>query len=680
MASNNNSDSELDSLYDALSISRTDEITCFAPRPRLKTPCTALPKKRRLQIEIKLHEILAESGNILADTGKEEPVPKLLMELASLLRCQPSRHVRFIKVEGRRTEMLSYIASRCHVALRTRYLKTTLSNENKHRDINDSEPELSTHHLTPAKAGTHISKLQPKENQDKLDDNDHSDDDLTEGTGTEWERASLQRPQLRREKPMMDETTFVTPTKQSGSSNRMPSAGFQLTEDRLTARLAAFGLMDNPWIASPDSVASPNPSDVFSTTSAASTPMSIKDDFEPDSPVHHRRQSYLKRLGEESPTRRVSFGKILDGMRELRITDEAPEVGNGSSPGRTSFNVPYMRRRNVSDGATPCGKDLKAKEPIIADAFDTGEEAESRTHKIIRVKSRLAPLQVSHTTKRPMVFLNKTKEHTVHDILEFMRESARDPSLAPGYIYCFAEKSAPGYLKIGHTRSLKIHGENSGIVLLPEEEKDEDTVKRRLKEWGQKCGHDIDYKFRVLMPCAVWKMESYIHMTLHEEKRVARCPNISCTTNHKEWFEITEIEARSTIEAWQKFSELKPYDEYGQMGKYWLSYAKKNSKQYKGLDTKRWLEGPWADETSKAIERRNEAKKLRREKIELEKLQKEEIELEKEKGKAERELARLDRQLARLDRQLAQHKIQELEKRIERLRRKQRASGVNLEG
>ncbi|KAJ3522211.1 hypothetical protein NM208_g12954 [Fusarium decemcellulare] len=628
MASYKNWTGELGELCDALGIERTGPINCFVRNEASQPTCRIIPQSKRPKIDVILRKILANAGN-------EETVQELLLQLAEPLRCYKTHHKERVEVEGRSYDVLDYVASRLNVALRTWHQDRIRSNENKHRDSNISGPEHSAQHHTPAKAGTQILELPPEENQDKPGDDNHSDDGLTEGTRVEWKRASLQRPQLKREEPMMDETAFITPTKQRDSSNRMPSAGFQLTENQLTAGFAACNLTENLLIASPDSVASPNPSDIFSPNSAASTPMSIKDDFEPDPPVQRRRQSYLKRAEEESPTRRVSFRKLLDDMRELRITDEAPEARNRSS--QTSLNVPYIRGRNVLDGVVPCEKDLKAKEPIIADVFDT----------------------ISHKKKRPMVFLNKTPKHTVHDILEFMREPTKGQSLDPGYIYCFAEKSAPGYLKIGHIRSLKIHDENSGIVLQPEEEKNEDTVKKRLKEWGQKCGHDIDYKFRAFMPCAVWKMESYIHMTLHEEKRVARCPKIGCTTYHKEWFKITEVEARRTVEAWQKFSELKPYNKQGQVEAYWFSYATENSNRYlyKGGNTKRWLEGPWARETNKAT-------------VEAEKLRKEEIELKEEKEEAEREVARL----------LAQQKVQELEKRIESNRRKQRALGVNLDG
>ncbi|KAM0348985.1 hypothetical protein ACHAPU_003919 [Fusarium lateritium] len=173
-------------------------------------------------------------------------------------------------------------------------------------------------------------------------------------------------------------------------------------------------------------------------------------------------------------------------------------------------------------------------------------------------------------------------------ILDCMGKASTD--LASGYIYCFPDKSAPGYLKIGSTKSKKIQEATEEPPSSKNKDDKNFTMLKRIQEWKRKCKHDIEYKFILFMPYAVRRMESLIHRTLHKEQRDTICRAQKCKAKHREWFEIPEDEAEHVAKVWYEFSELEPYDREGRLKEDWRSYASSPRNEDASVTTRDWLE------------------------------------------------------------------------------------------
>lgn len=157
---------------------------------------------------------------------------------------------------------------------------------------------------------------------------------------------------------------------------------------------------------------------------------------------------------------------------------------------------------------------------------------------------------------------------------------------APGYVYAFARPMLPGFLKIGYTNAIERPGR-----LRPH------PVDHRLARWASDCGHPLTEVFRVYMPCAAERMESLIHQTLREHRRIQNPGCRSCQLRkgrggrHDEWFEVDLDTARKTVHAWALFSRQRPYDALGRTVDFW---ARKMENDRRGVDyglsADKWLE------------------------------------------------------------------------------------------
>ncbi|KAF4444040.1 hypothetical protein F53441_11257 [Fusarium austroafricanum] len=145
-------------------------------------------------------------------------------------------------------------------------------------------------------------------------------------------------------------------------------------------------------------------------------------------------------------------------------------------------------------------------------------------------------------------------------------------------------------------------------ILVAKKKEDDNKVNYRLKTWEDQCNHDLDLKFEIPMACAVNKMESLIHLTLHKESRTASCPEIECTRKHREWFEISEDEARSVVEIWHQFGKLMPYDDWGNLKDEWKEYASGILKEDCVTPAKMWLKTDLVEAMGKTIQRSDEDK------------------------------------------------------------------------
>lgn len=223
-------------------------------------------------------------------------------------------------------------------------------------------------------------------------------------------------------------------------------------------------------------------------------------------------------------------------------------------------------------------------------------------------KSEEAESDVESSRSRRSMTFDDTGKSPVHNIMSRLVKPVEAKNLS-GYIYCFAERSKPGFLKIGH-------------VVCPESSKSDqksDQVEKRMEEWRHACKHDLDFRFEVFMPCSVPRMESLIHQTLHREKQYASCPNTACPKTHREWFKIEENQARQVIKVWEQFSKLKPYDKEGRLTDNWARYELTQLAQLDNeclWNTKKWLATEWFRLITEAVEKDLAPKREKRRAVE----------------------------------------------------------------
>lgn len=164
---------------------------------------------------------------------------------------------------------------------------------------------------------------------------------------------------------------------------------------------------------------------------------------------------------------------------------------------------------------------------------------------------------------------------------------------APGYIYAFSRPNIPGFFKIGYTNAIK---KPSRRYLHP--------VDNRLARWTSDCGHPVTEIFRVYMPSAAGRMESLIHQTLREHRRVEDPACRSCRDRkgrggaHDEWFEVDPETARKTVDVWLLFSTQMPYDAWGRAVDFW---ARKAENDRRGVDHGICVDG-WLEDMPRYVE------------------------------------------------------------------------------
>lgn len=171
----------------------------------------------------------------------------------------------------------------------------------------------------------------------------------------------------------------------------------------------------------------------------------------------------------------------------------------------------------------------------------------------------------------------------LHTILQYSGPRNR----SDGYIYAFSRPTLTNFLKIGFTKAMNIPTRPYP-----------DPVENRLARWASDCGHPVAEVFREYMPCAAERMESLIHQTLREYRRVQSPACNSCRFRrggrggaHDEWFEIDVEKAMKTVRSWALFSRQKPYDSFGKLVDFWAQKAEKERQLVQdGLHIGVWLE------------------------------------------------------------------------------------------
>ncbi|RSL67745.1 hypothetical protein CEP54_003084 [Fusarium duplospermum] len=612
MPKKRSSTTKLDSLYKALEIPQKGKIPCFESMLS-PTACNTDRKRQRKNIESTLHNIIDNVENGYATDSNE--VQDLLVGLARLLICSKKHDKHPVPLESGVYGKYEYVAL---------VLGERLGRWDKYMD---GETLESTRSSTPTKP-RHRKQAESSDDDDEYveDESADYDDDgedneeneaVTEVSAEESTMSCRQRPKPKREGRMINQPAIVTPTKQRGRPSRNSRPSTPRTKQGVGA-FDSLSVLDDALPLSPESVISPGVSEVFSPISTASTPMSI-----PDSEIRPRRSCYL-RGEDESPTRRQrpSTGDDYIGYVTRRMRDSLKKVGQ------------------LEKGLRLDEQDSESEKPT-----DEEEVEEQPTSKNKKASLRL--MKVGNMRFGPA---SENKRNAVQLVLKRLRQAPMGQSLLPGWVYCFAEKTAPGYLKIGSKIS---KGNNDDTALSCENQQNEAEVRKRLQEWERGCRHDMDYKFIVYMPCAVRTMERLVHLTLYRRNRKAYCPNPTCKTKtgHREWFEISEDEARGAVQVWEQFSKLMPYNTKGQLEKFWFDYATDKYNSFSGCPPEEWLYECWANLTSPAaVIRREQINELQKRETELTERRRQ---TEERKKELEYEIRSLKQEEKEIQRQLA---------------------------
>ncbi|KAJ3465449.1 hypothetical protein MRS44_006107 [Fusarium solani] len=568
MGKKKSSTTKLDSLYDKLEIPQEGKVPCFG-HTFSGIPCTTNPKQRKDEIESILHDIIDTIENGCA-TGSDE-VKALLVDLAERLTCEEMHHDHLVPCGRSDCGKHKYVAFVLGKRLR-KWDKD--SNGETPGSARSNTPTVPQHHKQATSSDDEDEHVEDgdedyddEDDDEKLSekDSEEDDDEVTKVSAKESTKSNRQRPGLHRETAMIDKTACVTPTKQRGRPGRNSRPSTPRTRQPVDA-FDSLSVMDEGSPLSPESVISPGVSEIFSPVSTVSTPMSI-----PDSDIRPRRSRY-SRGEDESPTRRRRSSKgddLTDGARgSRRATDKDP----ASSLSRTS---------KYGDDSTATREKLSRK----------GNKQLDQSSQLVDQDSD-SQWQTDDEDEEMEFDEVRKSTNPVGDLLHRLHMVPGKSSRSAGWVYCFAEKTAPGYLKIGYKQ---YKDDDGNTALSREEQNNKDQVMKRLREWERDCKHNIDYKFIYYMPCAARTMEGLVHLTLHKSKRRARCPNPDCKAKkgHMEWFEISEIEARRAVEVWQQFSNLKPYAGNGRLEDFWFNHTCNDSETHRDSSIKKWLYERW---------------------------------------------------------------------------------------
>ncbi|KAF5027493.1 hypothetical protein F66182_388 [Fusarium sp. NRRL 66182] len=542
--------SGVDSLYEALEIPRAGIISCLAQTKSNNRCVTGVPNRRRGAIENHIKTIFIQDLNGEDDQALEAAQPSL-KQLAALLICTHNTrmepHARgIIVVDGTRyKEQINYISSVLDTRLRSWLSKKKEKSEK-------SQPKgQGTSNRSSRKS--QIPVAIPKTRQTTRQygaENNALDEKSLDRFQEARQYTNPQRPKLIRESTIgeHEEDLFMS-ARHRDSTHRNSYTYYQKEPMSPFSPLSPRG---DALVMSPASVASPDPSEVFTPSSNISTPSSVS----------------------TTP---------ISGLLQPVDFDSSPKKKSQKSPIRE--NKPIDESREVEDMM----QKMKLDQKDLDDDDDDDEWCNPSKQ-----------LFVSSTSRRPMTFRlgEKPEESPVRAIFDCMVKPPRERYRDSGYVYCFAEKSAPGYLKIGFTLSSELQETTELPISSWAKKHNKDKVKKRLQEQERKCGHDIDLRFQKFMPCAVQKMEALVHRTLHHENRMASCPALKCSEKHREWFEVSEDIALGVVEVWQEFSRLMPYNAAGELSEVWKDYASSQRRECI-LTTTELLDTEWAEQIIK---------------------------------------------------------------------------------
>ncbi|RBR24013.1 uncharacterized protein FIESC28_03126 [Fusarium coffeatum] len=371
----NPAEEALSSLYEAFGLPESGSRYCLTEDGYGKPCSSTLPDTRRPRINL-LMQLLS-----LHETANKDPIVSLsveraITELASKLVCRraPRGHAAMFRQDGKRDED------------NQEDLILLLSSKFKEWQSNN------------ANAGTSKSKRASNQNthNPSQEASDQTDEYDVSSTSRQDKR---QRPRLVRENHRDERELFQTPVR----GRRLTSGGKRKGEESSKSPSRPSD-SDDEFIISPESIASPDPDELFTPLSSASTPCSLASTVD----FKSRRSSFRNRKRQDvSPTRGADLADVDSLERDMR------------------------RKFNLVDSVS--GREGEPDAQSLDAKSDEGTTARS-------------PVQ-------PMKFALKRKEH-IRKILEQMAKRARrtKDGRNPGWIYGFTDTSAPGHIKIGYSK------------------------------------------------------------------------------------------------------------------------------------------------------------------------------------------------------------------------------------
>ena len=324
-----------------------------------------------------------------------------------------------------------------------------------------------------------------------------------------------------------------------------------------------------------------------SSSKEATTPMT---DYSTDN-SHVKSKKSHSRLGknheeEPSPTKRK--GQTARGG--ARRSDPKNRGGRGKTKSQLSGAIEIPDDEATSTPAPP-PKSVEARAKADMKAFKGPRRDSIRFTVAKDPKFEKGVECVSDTRKGgDRIDTDIPSNLSSFELIKFLREIVSDNNHRHGYVYCFADKASPGYLKIGSATLPKERDFVTHPISHPPES--DDYLWTRLRNQITTCNFELELKFVVFMPCAVVRMEQLIHRTLIKEKRYVEsgnCRGLACKRRHREWFETTVDEALDIVKKWGAFSRLIPYVENGRPEKLWSDYAERRCKEFPDLTGKQWV-------------------------------------------------------------------------------------------
>ncbi|KLP02726.1 uncharacterized protein FFB20_03300 [Fusarium fujikuroi] len=359
------------SLYNALRIPQTGDIDCFAGRETQSQCLHTLPKRRRALIKPIVQALAVHDSN---DEDQKATIEASLLDLAKKLVChRPEKiHTETLVFDG---DSFSNPVDYAHALLARRFYNWLKKKSKENPRLVQSSQKSST--SLRERGAAHTSKrnsdqsqcfvvydtddyehsggylsddviesieqdidLSHEEASSEQDSEDEGMDECTRQTSTQRE---LRRPRLTRESPLGDWEIPRTPPRNHGSRHRN-------IYSRSPGPLSYPTPTGDAFLVSPGSVTSPDPSEIFTPYSTASTPYSTFSTEGCETPRSSFRQRSYNERHMESPTRKNMQTDVdllsSDMMMKMKLNvvdlvDQSEEAGSDAESSRSRRSMTF---------------------------------------------------------------------------------------------------------------------------------------------------------------------------------------------------------------------------------------------------------------------------------------------------------------------------------------------------
>lgn len=226
----------------------------------------------------------------------------------------------------------------------------------------------------------------------------------------------------------------------------------------------------------------------------------------------------------------------------------------------------YVRRGNYENHVRSCtncqkiiAKDSQSEEiaspPLLDPSLAQSEDASRRQPSLPEPSQEEEPeeVQVSATpaaatvatNDNPLVSLPHVSAIDIHSSLlrktcePYMKEKRQ------ACVYLLRSPDLPGLVKVGMAGD----------------------IKNRKSNFKSQCGQIMETIDNVDLMHGVERIEALVKLDLSEFNERQKCKR--CGRQHKEWFRIDEVRAKTTLQMWVDWLEQKPYQSDGQIKPIW---------------------------------------------------------------------------------------------------------------